>query len=226
MVLVGRDTDKLAASRQRVHDFAGGDIERIHTEQADLLDVAATRSLGERLVEQFPEIDVLVNNAGALFHEHALSDDGFERSLAINLVAPFVLTETLISALTAAEARVVNMSSGGMYLQPLVLNDLKKQEMEEAMLSAADSLRKECDVDESGHIDFKEFLHWYGARGFREDMLLSAAQRNRIASPRTANTVVFLVSPEGDALENFRAAARERNSRRLSSQPSQVMSGR
>ena len=124
VVLVGRDTDKLAASRQRVHDFAGGDIERIHTEQADLLDVAATRSLGERLVEQFPEIDVLVNNAGALFHEHALTDDGFERSLAINLVAPFVLTETLMPALTAAEARVVNMSSGGMYLQPLVLNDL------------------------------------------------------------------------------------------------------
>ena len=110
-------------NRQR-HAFAGGDKTRIHTEQADLLDVAATRSLGERLVEQFPEIDVLVNNAGALFHEHALTDDGFERSLAINLVAPFVLTETLMPALTAAEARVVNMSSGGMYLQPLVLNDL------------------------------------------------------------------------------------------------------
>ena len=124
VVLVGRDADKLAASRQRVQDFAGGDKTRIHTEQADLLDVAATTALGSRLVEKFAKIDVLVNNAGALFHEHALTDDGFERSLAINLVAPFVLTETLMPALLAADARVVNMSSGGMYLQPLVLDDL------------------------------------------------------------------------------------------------------
>ena len=124
VVLVGRDSEKLAASRQRVQDFADGDGERIHTEQADLLDVAATTALGSRLVEKFAKIDVLVNNAGALFQEHALTGDGFERSLAINLVAPFVLTETLMPALLAADGRVVNMSSGGMYLQPLVLDDL------------------------------------------------------------------------------------------------------
>ena len=124
VVLVGRDTGKLAASRKRVHDFAGQAMEHIHTEQANLLDVAATRALGERLIARFPKIDVLVNNAGALFHEHARTDDGFERSLAINLVAPFVLTETLLPALAAAKARVINMSSGGMYLQPLVLDDL------------------------------------------------------------------------------------------------------
>lgn len=128
VVLVGRDADKLAASRANVHAFAGAptdaDTQRIHVEQADLLDVAATRALGERLVARFAHIDVLVNNAGALFAEHALTDDGFERSVAINLVAPFVLTETIMPALIAAQGRVVNMSSGGMYLQPLVLDDM------------------------------------------------------------------------------------------------------
>ena len=128
VVLVGRDADKLAASRQTVHDFAGGDIARIHAEQADLIDVAETRALGERLAERFPRIDVLVNNAGAMFDTHALTDDGFERTLAINLVAPFVLTETLMGSLIAAGARVVNMSSGGMYLQPLVLDDMNLEQ--------------------------------------------------------------------------------------------------
>jgi NAD(P)-dependent dehydrogenase (short-subunit alcohol dehydrogenase family)/carbon monoxide dehydrogenase subunit G len=124
VVLVGRDADKLAASRQAVHDFAGGDIANIHAEQADLLSVAETRALGERLKKQFPGIDVLVNNAGAMFDTHALTADGFERTLAINLVAPFVLTETLMGALIGAKGRVVDMSSGGMYLQPLVLDDM------------------------------------------------------------------------------------------------------
>lgn len=124
VVLVGRSADKLAASAASVQAFAGIDRDAIHTEQADLLDVDATRALGERLNARFERIDVLVNNAGALFAEHAITDDGFERSLAINLVAPFVLTETLMPALIKAGGRVVNMSSGGMYLQPLVLDDL------------------------------------------------------------------------------------------------------
>lgn len=124
VVLVGRSADKLDASRARVQAFAGSDVERVHTEQADLLDVEATRALGERLTARFARIDVLVNNAGALFAEHAITADGFERSVAINLVAPFVLTETVMPALIKAGGRVVNMSSGGMYLQPLVLADM------------------------------------------------------------------------------------------------------
>lgn len=124
VVLIGRSADKLAASRANVQAFAGADEQHVHTEQADLLDVSATRALGERLAARFTHIDVLVNNAGALFAEHAMTNDGFERSLAINLVAPFVLTETLMEPLIQAGGRVVNMSSGGMYLQPLVLDDM------------------------------------------------------------------------------------------------------
>lgn len=130
VVLVGRNAERLAASRQRVYDFAGGEMAHIHTEQADLLEVEATRALGQRLRERFERIDVLVNNAGAMFAEHEMTADGFERTIALNLVAPFVLTETLMRALIAANGRVVNMSSGGMYLQPLVLEDMNAEQQD------------------------------------------------------------------------------------------------
>ncbi|ROO33050.1 SDR family NAD(P)-dependent oxidoreductase [Salinisphaera orenii] len=123
-VIVGRDAQRLAAAATRVRDFAGCAAERVTTVEADLLDLAQTRAAADALVAAHPRIDVLVNNAGALFVERATTADGFERTLAINLVAPFVLTEGLMPALGAARGRVVNMSSGGMYLQPLVLADL------------------------------------------------------------------------------------------------------
>lgn len=123
-VIVGRNAQRLAAAAARVRDFAGCAPDRVTTVEADLLDVGQTRAAADALVAAHPRIDVLVNNAGALFPERATTADGFERTLAINLVAPFVLTESLMPALVAARGRVVNMSSGGMYLQPLVLEDL------------------------------------------------------------------------------------------------------
>ncbi|MES1925874.1 SDR family NAD(P)-dependent oxidoreductase [Salinisphaera sp. T31B1] len=124
LLLVGRDTARLGQARQRIADFADGTPDRIHLYEADLLDASQTRAAAERIAAEHPRLDVLVNNAGALFDSHALTDDGFERSVAINLVAPFVLTEGLMTPLVAAHGRVVNMSSGGMYLQPLVVEDM------------------------------------------------------------------------------------------------------
>ena len=62
---------------------------------------------------------MLVNNAGVLTGERALSADGIELTFATNVLGPFLLTNLLLAPLLAksAPARIVNVSSGGMYTQ-------------------------------------------------------------------------------------------------------------
>ena len=124
LVLIGRNPIRLRKAAHAIHDFAGTPVDAVECYEADLLDVAATEAVARRIADAHPAIDVLVNNAGAMFDQRQLTRDGFERSVAINLVAPYVLTEGLMGSLTAGAGRVVNMSSGGMYLQPLVLDDM------------------------------------------------------------------------------------------------------
>jgi dehydrogenase/reductase SDR family member 12 len=84
---------------------------------SDLRDV---RAFAARFPADEPRLDVLVNNAGVLPAERALSADGNELALATNVLGPFLLTNLLIPLLTAsAPARVINVSSGGMYTQRL-----------------------------------------------------------------------------------------------------------
>jgi dehydrogenase/reductase SDR family protein 12 len=71
---------------------------------------------------------VLVNNAGVLPPERTLSDDGIELTFATNVVGPFLLTELLLPMLKdSAPARVINVSSGGMYSQKLRPGDLQME---------------------------------------------------------------------------------------------------
>ncbi len=121
LVLVGRDAGKLADTKADIVADSGNIEVAVH--RADLSLIGETRALGRRLLNSEPRIDVLVNNAGALFRRRELSGEGLERSFALNLLSPYVLTETLLPGL-APDSRIINVSSGGMYLQPLNLDDL------------------------------------------------------------------------------------------------------
>src|SRR6202012_4951138 len=71
-----------------------------------------------------PRLDVLVNNAGVLPPARTHTDEGFELTFATNVLGPFLLTAKLLPALrAAAPARVVNVSSGGMYAAKLDADD-------------------------------------------------------------------------------------------------------
>ena len=123
VVIVGRNPEKT----QRVHDeiraATGSDVSfRI----ADLSSMTEVDDLADRLLASEPRIDVLINNAGALFNERSVTDEGLERSLATNLLGHFILTNRLIPRLIeSAPSRIVNMSSGGMYSQRLAVDDLQ-----------------------------------------------------------------------------------------------------
>lgn len=123
-LLVGRNGGK--AEQARTDIIAATGNSSVFVELADLSLVAEVRALGERLVAEYPSIHVLVNNAGALFNERRLSGEGIELTLATNLLSGFLLTNVLIPSMKAsAPARIVNVSSGGMYTQGISIDNLQ-----------------------------------------------------------------------------------------------------
>jgi NAD(P)-dependent dehydrogenase (short-subunit alcohol dehydrogenase family) len=85
--------------------------------------------LARRLLEQEPEIHVLINNAAVLPVARMETAEGLETAFATDLLGPFLLTQLLIPRLQAsAPSRVINVSSGGMYLSGIDLGDLESEQ--------------------------------------------------------------------------------------------------
>ena len=98
----------------------------ITIEIADLSLMADVRALSDRLLARGAPIDVLINNAGALFNDYALTREGLEQSFALLLASPSLLTHKLRPLLTnhSTPSRVINVVSGGMYTEKLVCDRL------------------------------------------------------------------------------------------------------
>lgn len=114
VVMVGRNEAKTAAAASAIMSAAGR--RTITWEIADLSRLDSVRDLADRLRRAHPRIDVLANNAGAIFLEYGVTNDGFERTFALNHLGYFTLTLLLIDHLSAASAlgapaRILNVSS-------------------------------------------------------------------------------------------------------------------
>src|SRR5581483_1982196 len=97
----------------------------IQVRTADLSRLDEVRRLAADLVATVPRIDVLINNAGAMFDRHALTPDGLERTFALNHMAYFLLTNLMLDKLKgAAPSRIVNVASGAHYGAKLDFADL------------------------------------------------------------------------------------------------------
>lgn len=119
-----RSEAKGERTRSRLADELGADVAvRLDVEVADLTDLASVRALADRCIEVHLPLDAIVHNAGAMFAEHALTRDGLERTYQVHVVAPFLLTDLLVPHLRAG-ARVVTVTSGGMYSQALDVDRL------------------------------------------------------------------------------------------------------
>lgn len=130
LILIGRDTQRLQAAAESVRSFSGAPAHKVQCVSADLLLPGEIQAAVQAVMKcSGGRLDVLLNNAGALFNERAETAAGIERSLAVNLLAPFQLTEALMPALQRTGAtRVINMASGGMYTQALRLDDLNYEQ--------------------------------------------------------------------------------------------------
>lgn len=126
VVCVGRNQQRLEEVGHEV--VAAGGV--AHLEQADLSDLEQTRALGERLLASLDHLDVLVHNAGALLANRSVTPQGHELTVTVHVLSPFLLTSMLRPILDAADhAKVIMMTSGGMYTEPF---DLSTLEMDEA----------------------------------------------------------------------------------------------
>jgi len=98
---------------------------RVHLEVVDVSHLAAVRAFVERFAPA--RVDVLIHNAGVLPATRQESPEGLELTLATNVIGPFLLTHLLQAKLAAATgARVIFVSSGGMYARRLSLDDLNR----------------------------------------------------------------------------------------------------
>ena len=94
----------------------------------DLAEPAAVRTAAETIRRARPRIDVLINNAGALFYQFSQNSAGDEKTFALNVLAPFLLMETLWPNLAAAGAgRVVNISSAAHRTGRIDLADIDRR---------------------------------------------------------------------------------------------------
>lgn len=110
VVMVCRDRDRGQAAEQLVAAQASGPAPSLLV--ADLAAQAQIRTLAQEIKHRFPTIDILVNNAGASFSERELTEDGIERTFALNVLAPFLLTNLLLDTLKATRtSRVVMVGS-------------------------------------------------------------------------------------------------------------------
>jgi dehydrogenase/reductase SDR family protein 12 len=92
---------------------------------ADLTDLARVREVAEEIDRAEGGLDALVHNAGAMFPERQENSDGIERTIALHVVGPHLLTHGLLDALARRSGRVIWVSSGGMYTQGLSLGRLQ-----------------------------------------------------------------------------------------------------
>lgn len=93
---------------------------------ADMGDLDQVRALAEYVLARHEQVDVLIHNAGALSAVRTVAPSGIEATVASQVVGPFLLTSLLFDRLVAsAPARVITMSSGGMYAAGLTTSRLE-----------------------------------------------------------------------------------------------------
>jgi NAD(P)-dependent dehydrogenase (short-subunit alcohol dehydrogenase family) len=129
VVVVGREQERVEAVAREARASGGG--EPVNTRVADLTLMASVRALAAELRERHERIDVLANNAGALFASRKVTPEGFEQTFALNHLAPFLLTNLLLDRL--AGGRVVTTASDAHAGARLELDDLQSERSYAAM---------------------------------------------------------------------------------------------
>jgi NAD(P)-dependent dehydrogenase (short-subunit alcohol dehydrogenase family) len=110
VVLMCRDAQRCARAADIVRSEGGG--ANVSTVALDLASLASVRAAAAELCRRFPAVHVLVNNAGVNLGRRAVSVEGFEMTLAVNHLGPFLLTNLLLPLLEAgAPSRIVTVTS-------------------------------------------------------------------------------------------------------------------
>lgn len=106
----GRKTEKLNAVIAEIKSLSAN--ENIKGFTADFSDLSAVKQMASAVNSEMPQIDVLINNAGVFKSANALNKDGLDLRYVVNYLAPYVLTNALLSLVKKGnEPRIINLSS-------------------------------------------------------------------------------------------------------------------
>ncbi len=129
--ITGRDAGRTASAAAAIAGEAGSASgsasggPSVDAFPADMSSQAEVRRLAAAVLDAYPRLDVLVNNVGGFWATRHTTADGLEHTYAVNVLAPFLLTELLLDRLKAsAPSRVVTVSSGAQRMGRIDFADL------------------------------------------------------------------------------------------------------
>lgn len=126
VVITARSQEKLSRAIDRVRSGSGSD--NVSGLVADLTSQREVRSLAGEYISRFNRLDVLVNNAGAIYFRRTMSVDGIEMNFAGNHLASFLLTNLLLETMiSSSPSRIINVSSSSHRGQVIDFDDLECQ---------------------------------------------------------------------------------------------------
>src|SRR5215471_17629215 len=123
LVLVARDKTRAEQTLALLKKAGPGIAHTVH--YAELSRISEMKRVARDIAAAEPRIDVLMNNAGALFSSRQVTEDGLERTFALNHMSYFVVTLALRERLVASGARVINTASDAHKGRKLDFNDLQ-----------------------------------------------------------------------------------------------------
>ena len=127
LIMIARSETKANEAAGRIR-AAAGEAAAVDTLLADLASQSSIRRVAAKALDRYPTIDVLVNNAGAVYRTRRLSPDGIELTWAVNHLAPFLLTTLLLERLEAsAPARIVTTSSAAHQSARIPFDDMSAE---------------------------------------------------------------------------------------------------
>ena len=126
VVITARDQRKARIAVDKLRTESGS--LRIDGLVADLSSQDQVRNLAAEFKRQHDRLDVLINNAGAIYLRRYLSQDGIEMTFAVNHLAPYLLTNLLLETLiNSAPARIIDVASNSHEGQEIDFDDLESQ---------------------------------------------------------------------------------------------------
>jgi NAD(P)-dependent dehydrogenase (short-subunit alcohol dehydrogenase family) len=126
IVMVGRNQERTSQAVELVKSQTGN--QQVSYLLADLSSLKEVRRLAQEFKDKHNKLDVLLNNAGAIFLSRKVSVDGYEMTVALNHLNYFLLTNLLLDTLKAApSARIVNVASRAHYRGHVNFDDLQSQ---------------------------------------------------------------------------------------------------
>ncbi|XP_072179975.1 dehydrogenase/reductase SDR family member 12-like [Diadema setosum] len=199
--MVCRNQERGEEARKEIAETTGN--EDVHLHIVDMSDSQKVADFAKEFVNSGKQLHVLVNNAGCMVNTRQETAAGYEVNFATNTLGTYILTSQLIPLLQQVEnARVITVSSGGMYTQKLNLNDLQNKKVStfEGTAVYAGQKRQQVIMTEQWakrHPEIKFFsMHpgWADTPAVRTSMPdFYERMKNRLRTPEQgADTLVWL----------------------------------